>query len=176
MTIGEPSKRERIDAIADRIALSWVMMVYARWADDATAAAALDRCYHRLHFGHWPRYVGDGDYCQRCGLFLTSVPHTQRPEVMMDTIESKPLRHTTIIGRERALIDGLSNALQRMIGGPPPSKETLAEVRRHESMRPVETFLGNAFEVRLVGPDGEVTGHIVRVTIELARFEAAHHD
>jgi hypothetical protein len=90
----------------------------------------------------------------------------------MSAIEhGKPLRHKTIIGRERALIDGLSNALQRMIGGPPPSKKTLAEVRRHESARVTPTNLGNAFEVRLVDPDGDVTGHIVRVTIELDRFE-----
>jgi hypothetical protein len=67
-----------VDNLTNRAALAFVMMLYARWADDATADAALDRSYHLLHFGHWPRYVSDGDYCQRCGLFLTSVPRAQK--------------------------------------------------------------------------------------------------
>jgi len=82
------------------------------------------------------------------------------------------LRHKTIIGRERALIDSLTNALQRVVGGPPPSKTTLETLHRHQSGRTWQTALGGTFEVRLVGPDGDVTGHIVRVTVELDRFEA----
>jgi hypothetical protein len=78
-----------------------------------------------------------------------------------------------LIGRSRALIDGLSDALQRAIGGPPASKKTIAELHRHQasSSGPIPTRRGNAFEVRLVGPDGDLTGFIVRVTVELDRFE-----
>jgi hypothetical protein len=78
----------------------------------------------------------------------------------------------TIIGRERALIDALTKALQAMIGGPPPSKRTVAQVRRHKSGSRWETQRGGAFEVQLVGPDGDVTGHIARVTVEIDRFVA----
>lgn len=77
-----------------------------------------------------------------------------------------------IIGRQRALVDELTNALQAMVGGPPPSKKTLAVLRRHQSMRPVPTKRGNVFEARLVGPEGDVTGHIVHVTVEVDRFES----
>jgi hypothetical protein len=87
------------------------------------------------------------------------------------------LRHRTIMGRERALIDALSKAMHAMIGGPPPSKKTLAQLRRHNaSDRVWPTAQGCAFEVQVVGPDGDVTGHIVRVTIELDRFEREHSE
>jgi hypothetical protein len=78
-----------------------------------------------------------------------------------------------IIGRERALLDGLSNAMQSSIGGPPPSKKVLAELRRHNSSKIRPTSRGNTFEVQIVGPDGEITGHIAKVTVELDRFERA---
>lgn len=81
------------------------------------------------------------------------------------------LRYKSIIGRERALIDGLTNALQRMVGGPPPSNRMLREARRHNSSRPTPTQNGNTFEVQIVDPSGEITGHIARVTVELDRFE-----
>lgn len=76
-----------------------------------------------------------------------------------------------IIGRERALIDGLSKPLQALIGGPPPSHRTLAAVRRHHSAPIRETDRGNTFEVHLFDPDGEPTGMVARVTVELDRFE-----
>jgi hypothetical protein len=82
------------------------------------------------------------------------------------------LRHKTIIGRERALIEGLAKALNLTVGGLPPSKKTQAQLSRHNTGKLWETNLGNAFEVQLVDPDGAITGHIVRVTIELDRFEA----
>lgn len=82
-----------------------------------------------------------------------------------------PDKKTPIIGRERALLDGLSNGLQGVVGGPPPSKATMAQVRRHNSSRVYKTERGNSFEVQIVGPEGEITGHIARVTVELDRFE-----
>lgn len=81
------------------------------------------------------------------------------------------LRHKTIIGRERALIGGFTRALAKHVGGPPPSKKTTAELRRHNSGAVWDTMLGSAFEVQVVGPDGEPTGHVARVTVELERFE-----
>lgn len=86
------------------------------------------------------------------------------------------LRYKTIIGRERALIDGLTNALQRMVGGPPPSAKHIMELRRSNSSCPVPTDSGATFEVQIVGPDGEITGHIARVTVELDRFESTSHE
>jgi hypothetical protein len=85
--------------------------------------------------------------------------------------EHEPLRFRSIIGRERALIDALAKALNNMIGGP-PNKRTLAELRRHNASRVWPTQSGCAFEVQIVGPDDDgPTGHIVRVTVELDRFE-----
>lgn len=81
------------------------------------------------------------------------------------------LRHKTIIGRERALIDALTNALQRVTEGMPPSKKTLAQLRLHRSSRVYPTGLGNTFEIQVHDPDRQATGHIVRVTVELDRFE-----
>lgn len=78
----------------------------------------------------------------------------------------------SIIGRERALIDALTNALAAIAGGPPPSKRTLAQLRRHRSSETWPTRRGAAFEVQVGGPEGDATGHIVRVTVELDRFEA----
>lgn len=86
------------------------------------------------------------------------------------------LRYKTIIGRERALIDGLTGVLQRMVGGPPLSKAMFAEARRHNSSRSTPTHSGSTFEVQIVGPDGEITGHIARVTVELDRFEGSSHE
>jgi hypothetical protein len=82
------------------------------------------------------------------------------------------LRYKNIIGRERALVEALAKALNMTVGGPPPSRATLAQLRRHRAGRMWETELGNAFEVQIIGPEGEITGHIARVTIELDRFEA----
>lgn len=83
------------------------------------------------------------------------------------------IRHRTqmlpIIGRERALFDALSKALNYSIGLP-PSKKTLAELRKHNVSKMWPTKFGNAFEVQIVGPDGQPTGHIARVTIEIDRF------
>lgn len=75
-----------------------------------------------------------------------------------------------IIGRERALIDALTKALNAVIGGP-PSHRTMAELRRHNSSAITQTARGNSFEIQVVGPDSKITGHIVRVTVELDRFE-----
>jgi hypothetical protein len=77
-----------------------------------------------------------------------------------------------IIGRERALIDALTNAIADSIGGPPPSKRTLAQLRLHRSSKTWPTNRGTAFEVQVHGPEGDITGHIVRVTVELDRFES----
>lgn len=82
------------------------------------------------------------------------------------------LKYKAIIGRERALLDGLSKALNQTIGHPTPSRRVEAELRRHQVSRVYETNLGNAFEVQVHDPDGQPTGHIARVTIELDRFEA----
>lgn len=76
-----------------------------------------------------------------------------------------------IIGRERALIDALAIAMNRAMGQP-PSKRTLAQLRRHGVSNLWTTPRGARFEVQIVGPEGDVTGHIVRVTVELDRFEA----
>lgn len=76
-----------------------------------------------------------------------------------------------IIGRERALVDALTRALSDVVGGPPPSRRTAEQLRRHRSGAVSETRRGSAFEVALVGPDGDYTGHVVRVTIELDHFE-----
>jgi hypothetical protein len=82
------------------------------------------------------------------------------------------LRHETVIGRERALIEALAKAINATVGGPTPSRKTQAQLSRHRVSRVWDTKLGNAFEVQVVGPEGEVTGHVVRVTVELDRFEA----
>jgi hypothetical protein len=82
------------------------------------------------------------------------------------------LRHKTIIGRERALIETLSKALNKTVGGLPISRATEAQLRKHRASKTWETDLGNAFEVLVVGPDGLATGHVARVTVELDRFEA----
>lgn len=77
-----------------------------------------------------------------------------------------------IIGRERYLIDQLTEALQKMVGGPPPTKRTLAFLRIPNSTRPMDTNRGSRFEVQIVdSDDGVPTGHIARVTVELDRFE-----
>lgn len=47
-----------------------------------------------------------------------------------------------IIGRERALIYGLSRALNALVGGPPPIHKTLAAVRRHNSASLLPTARG----------------------------------
>jgi hypothetical protein len=79
----------------------------------------------------------------------------------------------SIIGRERALARALTKALQELVGGPPPSKQTLAQLRRHNSSHMWETPRGYTFEVQIVGPDYDgPTGHIARVTVEIDRFEA----
>jgi hypothetical protein len=86
-------------------------------------------------------------------------------------VEGNDARRLPIIGRESALIDALTRALNEAIGGPEPSKKTMAQLRLHESSRVIQTARGNSFEVRVHGPDHEITGHIVRVTVELERFE-----
>jgi hypothetical protein len=82
------------------------------------------------------------------------------------------LRHKNIIGRERALLEALAKAINKTIGGPPPSRATEAQLRQHRASVVWETALGCAFEVQVVGPDGAITGHVARVTVELDRFEA----
>lgn len=79
----------------------------------------------------------------------------------------------TIMGRERALINGLANALSRSLGSPTPSKQTMAELRRHRSSKTWETSRGTAFEVQIHDPDGNATGHIARVMVDLDRFESS---
>jgi hypothetical protein len=79
-----------------------------------------------------------------------------------------------ILGRERALLEALGEALSKVIGGPPPSRKTMDELHRHNSSKTWATRRGLAFEVQIVDPDDKrPTGHIVRVTVELDRFEAA---
>lgn len=99
--------------------------------------------------------------CRVCGEYLN-----------VDTVLVSTLRHASIIGHERALLDGLSDALSKVVGGPPASAKTMTQLRRHRSSKVSPTLRGNSFEVQIVGPDGEITGHIVRVTVELDRFEA----
>lgn len=62
----------------------------------------------------------------------------------------------SIIGRERALVNKLTKALQ----------ETVAP--RHEYTKIVETSRGASFEA-LLFEGGESTGRVVRVTVELDR-------
>jgi hypothetical protein len=93
----------------------------------------------------------------------------EEAQSMNDTGET--LRHKTIIGRERALVEALAKALNLTIGGPSPSKITQKQLSRHNTGKLWETPLGHAFEVQLVGPEGEITGHIARITVELDRFE-----
>lgn len=72
-------ERERWDGLTYRVALSWLMMMYARTSsDNDDATDKLEDCYHVLHFGHWPRHVGSTHYCQECGLFQQSVPGWSR--------------------------------------------------------------------------------------------------
>lgn len=47
-------EREQWIAGCDRIALSWLMMMYARAPEGRAADAKLEACYHKLHFGEWP--------------------------------------------------------------------------------------------------------------------------
>lgn len=83
-----------------------------------------------------------------------------------------PNKKLTIIGRERWLLDDLAKGIQGVIGGPPPSKKTMARVRRHNSSTIYDTSRGNKFEVQVVDSvTGKPTGHIARVTVELDRFE-----
>lgn len=82
-----------------------------------------------------------------------------------------PANVLPIIGRERALLDAFTKALSNAVGGPAPSKATLKQLRLHTAARLFPTHRGNAFEVRIADPDGAPTGHIVRVTVELDRFE-----
>lgn len=64
-----------------------------------------------------------------------------------------------IIGRERALIDKLVNNLRR------------ANVGHSISDWTSETKRGACFEV-LINVDGEPTGHVARVAVELDRFDS----
>lgn len=82
------------------------------------------------------------------------------------------LRFRRIIGRERALMEALARGFYGLTGGP-PTKRALAQVRRHNAGDKMwETNRGYAFEVQIIGPEGDVTGHIARVTVELDRFDA----
>jgi hypothetical protein len=127
--------------------------------------------------------VGAGGHAGRCDPASESevevvdaksaIGHRLEAEIGDDMSEvGETLRHKTIIGRERALIGALAKALNMTVGGPPPSRATAAELRRHRSSKTWETDLGTAFEVQIIGPDGRITGHIARVTVELDRFEA----
>jgi hypothetical protein len=64
-----------------------------------------------------------------------------------------------IIGRERALIDGLAKLLHKAV------------VTRHEHTSIIESRRGSYFEVRISDPDGEPTGRVARVTVELTMDE-----
>ena len=77
-----------------------------------------------------------------------------------------------VIGRERAIVNRLAEALNSAVGGPPLSKAKEAILRRQHASSMWETARGCEFEIRVVGDSGP-TGHIVRVTVEIDRFEAA---
>lgn len=74
---------------------------------------------------------------------------------MSPTPQEKP----GIIGRERALMDKLAKLLHEGVAW------------RYEVTDVREDRRGSHFEVRVIGPDGEATGHIARITIELDRVE-----
>lgn len=59
----------------------------------------------------------------------------------------------TIIGRERHLVNNLTKQLQ-------------ASAKGHELRKPVQERRGSRFDVRYI-VDGERTGHIFRVTVEV---------
>lgn len=61
-----------------------------------------------------------------------------------------------IIGRERALINALANEIWKLVRDP---------VRD-----PIEGRRDSSFEV-LIHVDGQPTGHVARVTVELDRFD-----
>lgn len=72
----------------------------------------------------------------------------------------KPTQKLSIFGRERSLIDGLAELLH-------------AAVRISHDYGPIsEERRGSKFEVRLLDHDGEQTGRIARVTVELDRVES----
>ena len=75
-----------------------------------------------------------------------------------------------IIGRERFLINSVSDGLHRLFGGPPPSGKTIQLLRRHVADKGWETRRGKSFDL-VIHVDGEPTGHIARVTVELERFD-----
>lgn len=64
-----------------------------------------------------------------------------------------------IIGREQSLVDGLTKKIHRTVLKIGPSTD-LRETRR-----------GNAFEVALVDEDDKPTGHVIKITVELDRFD-----
>lgn len=102
---------------------------------------------------------------------------TSMGERTMDKwVKSEPIQSDDlpIMGRERFLVEAFSKALAGAVGGPAPSKKTMEQLRRHEVSFVSPTRRGCVFEVMLHGPAGESerTGHVVRVSIELDRFEA----
>lgn len=79
-------------------------------------------------------------------------------------LEFPPNQKPSIIGRERALIDGLTKVLHGSI-------ESVRFHPRHDPTPTSETRRGSTFEVAIRDPDGQPTGHVARVTIELDRLE-----
>lgn len=71
-----------------------------------------------------------------------------------------PTHKPSIIGRDRALVDKLTEHLHSGIKG------------QHPATPASEDYRGSHFEVRIIGADGEATGHVARVTVELDRVES----
>jgi hypothetical protein len=113
------------------------------------------------------------DFCPTCTRReLSSYPTAAEVNRRVRPVPNDRSERLPIIGRERALLDQLTKALHSLVGGPPPTNAQLAVLRRHNSGELAQTRYGNTFEVQLTDPDDrQPTGHIVRVTVELDRFE-----
>lgn len=70
-----------------------------------------------------------------------------------------PEEKLPLIGRDRALIDGLAKLVHDAVR------------KRHEYTDLYEGTRGCTFEVRVLDPDGDPTGRIARIAIELDRVE-----
>ncbi|WP_028058305.1 hypothetical protein [Candidatus Solirubrobacter pratensis] len=102
----------------------------------------------------WEQGEGPGPWL----VTLTHEGHVANGTVFArDRWPDTPKSELSIIGRERSLIDGLTKMLRNSVRG--HNISPISEQRR-----------GSSFEVQFV-VDGEITGHIARVTVELDRFE-----
>jgi hypothetical protein len=85
--------------------------------------------------------------------------------IRADAVTKSGLDATSIFGRERALIDGLAKVLKEAAW-----RGARFAKASHEVSSVSATERGAMFDVQ-IHVDGEPTGHIARVTVDLDRFE-----